>query len=157
MNSKLKQHLFIILAYVMAIVASFILGNLLLLPICNSIMGSEKEGVALTQTIMRLLWPAIAFIIIFFYKKNGSEEKITFVAKLREEPYDFKNDFNKIMKSKDFWAELIFVAVITFVYWIFNYVFGWIFINIPLYFVFNLCVSLCLHKSWAKNAHIHYD
>ena len=157
MNSKLKQHLFVALAYVMAIVASFLLGNILLLPICNSITGSETKGVALTQTLMRLLWPAIAFIIIFIYKKNGSEEKITFVAKLREEPYDFKKDFIKLMKSKDFWAELIFVSVITFVYWIFNYVFSWIFFNIPLYFVFNLCVNLYLHRTWAKNTHIHYD
>ncbi len=155
MNSKLKQHLFVLLAYIMAIVASFLLGNFLLLPICNSIAGSEKAGVAATQTIMRLLWPTIAFIIIFLYKKNGSEEKITFVAKLREEPYDAKNDFIKLMKSKDFWAELIFVSVITFVYWIFNYVFGWIFINIPLYFVFNLAVNLYLHRSWAKNSHVH--
>ena len=61
------------------------------------------------------------------------------------------------MKSKDFWAELIFVSVITFVYWIFNYVFSWIFFNIPLYFVFNICVSLYLHRTWAKNTHIHYD
>ena len=98
MNSKLNQHLFVALSYVMAIVASFLLGNILLLPICNSITGSETKGVALTQTLMRLLWPAIAFIIIFIYKKNGSEEKITFVAKLREEPYDFKKDFIKLMK-----------------------------------------------------------
>ena len=102
MNSKLKQHLFVLLAYIMAIVASFLLGNFLLLPICNSIAGSEKVGLAATQTIMRLLGPTIAFIIIFFYKKNGSEEKITFVAKLREEPYDAKNDFKNLMKSKDF-------------------------------------------------------
>ena len=157
MNSKLKQHLFVALAYVMAIVASFLLGNILLLPICNSITGSEVKGVALTQTLMRLLWPAIAFVIIFFYKKNGTDEKITFTARLKEEPYDLKNDFIKLMKSKDFWAELIFVSVITFVYWIFNYVFGWIFFNIPLYFVFNLCVNLYLHRTWAKNTHIHYD
>ena len=144
MNSKLKQHLFVLLAYIMAIVASFLLGNFLLLPICNSIAGSEKAGLAATQTIMRLL-----------YKKNGSEEKITFVAKLREEPYDAKNDFKNLIKSKDFWAELIFVSVITVIYWLFNYVFPWIFFNIPLYFVFNLAVNLYLHWSWAKNSHVH--
>lgn len=155
MNSKLKQHLFVLLAYIMAIVASFLLGNFLLLPICNSIAGSEKVGLAATQTIMRLLWPTIAFIIIFLYKKNGSEEKITFVAKLREEPYDAKNDFKNLMKSKDFWAELIFVSVITVIYWLFNYVFPWIMFNIPLYFIFNLAVNLYLHWSWAKNSHVH--
>ncbi len=155
MNSKLKQHLFVLLAYIMAIVASFLLGNFLLLPICNSIAGSEKVGLAATQTIMRLLWPTIAFIIIFFYKKNGSEEKITYVAKLREEPYDAKNDFKNLMRSKDFWAELIFVSVITVVYWLFNYVFAWIMLNIPLYFVFNLAVNLYLHRSWTKNSHVH--
>lgn len=155
MNSKLRQHLFVLLAYIMAIVASFLLGNFLLLPICNSIAGSEKVGLAATQTIMRLLWPTIAFIIIFLYKKNGSEEKISFVAKLREEPFDAKNDFKNLMKSKDFWAELIFVSVITVIYWLFNYVFPWIFLNIPLYFVFNLAVNLYLHWSWAKNSHVH--
>lgn len=139
----------------MSFVASFILGNILLLPICNSILGSQKAGLAVTQVIMQLLLPIIAFIIIFFYKKDGSEQKITYVAKLKQEPYDTQNDFKNLMKSKDFWAELVFVAIITVVFWLFNPAFRIILLNIPLYFVFNLVVNLYLHKVWAKNTHIH--
>lgn len=136
-------------------VASLLLGNILLWPICNSILGSEEKGLAVAQIIMQLLLPVIAFIIIFFYKKDGSDQKNTYVAKLKEEPYDAKNDFKNLMKSKDFWAELIFVSIITVVFWLFNPAFTIIMLNIPLYLIFSLGVNLYLHKVWAKNTHIH--
>lgn len=155
MNSRLKQHAFIFLAYVMAIVLSLIAGNTLLWQICSWITGSEAAGALAAGTLMQILLFVIAFIIIFFYKKNGSEQKIVYVTKLKEEPYDAKNDFRKLMRSVDFWGEIIFVSVITIVFRLFNPAFNLIMLNIPLYFVFSLAANLYLHNLWAKNTHNH--
>ena len=155
MKASLKQYVFIILAYAMAMVAALLLGNALLLPICNSILRSDRAGLAATQIIMQVLIPIIALPIIFFYKKDGSDDKIIYVAKLKEESYDAKNDFNNLLKSRDFWFEVIFVTIATVIFWLCNPAFGIILINIPLYFVFNLTVNLYLHKHWAKNTHTH--
>ena len=148
MKSKFKEFLVILLSYALAMIVILIFGNAILLPICNSIF---IDGLAVTQTIMQIMLPFFAFIIIFICKRDGSEEKITFKAKCREEPYDAKNDLKNIIKSMGFWSEMIFIVVITVIFWLCNPAFNIILINIPLYFVFNLATSLGLHRHWAKN------
>lgn len=52
------------------------------------------------------------------------------------------------MKNKNLWTEVIFVSIITIIYWAMNYVFPWIFINIPLFILFEFAATIRIHRIW---------
>lgn len=151
MNSKFKNHAFILFAYVGSIVVSTVLGATILIPICNAIWGDETSGgsgTIATQIIMRLLVPIFAFVLIYFRKKNNREEYRNYIANMREQEYTIKQDIKELMKNKNLWTEVIFVSIITIIYWAMNYVFPWIFINIPLFILFEFAATIRIHSIW---------
>lgn len=151
MNAKFRNHMYILFSYVAAITISTILGSTFLLTICNAIWGGEESGGAglvATQIIMRLMIPLIALTMIYLHKKKDRNEYRIFITKTKERKYSAKQDIRDLLKSKDLWAEVIFVSIITIIYWAFNYIFFWIFVNIPLFIIFQFVSSIRIHSLW---------
>ena len=101
-----------------------------------------------TQIIMRLMIPLIALTMIYLHKKKDRNEYRIFITKTKDREYSAKQDIRDLLKSKDLWAEVIFVSIITIIYWAFNYIFFWIFVNIPLFIIFQFVSSIRIHSLW---------
>ena len=152
MKPTLKHHLYCLFSYVVGLVASTILGNTIILTICNMIWDPETTAVPAAQVIMRILVVVIAFIMIYIHKKRDNDERKSFLSQMKEKEYNAKEDYRTIIADKRIWAEFVFVSIVTIVYWVFNYVFYWIFLNIPLFFIFEVLANHQLHRAWLKEA-----
>ena len=70
MKPTLKHHLYCLFSYVVGLVASTVLGNTIILTICNMIWDPETTAVPAAQVIMRILVVVMAFIMIYIHKIN---------------------------------------------------------------------------------------
>lgn len=152
MKSTLKHHLYCLFSYVVGLVVSTVLGNSIILTICSAIWDPETTAVPATQVIMRILTLIIAFVMIYIHKRRDDDERKSFLLQMKEKEYNAKEDYRAVIADKRMWAEFVFVLIVTIVYWAFNYAFYWIFLNIPLFFIFELFANHHLHRAWLKEA-----
>ena len=150
MKSTLKHHLFCLFSYVVGLVASTILTNTIILTICNIIWEQDTTALLAAQVIARGLLFVIAFVMIYIHKKRDADERKSFLSQMKEKEYNAKEDYRAVIADKRNWVEFIFVSIITIVYWAFHFTFYWIFLNIPLFFIFELLANHHLHKAWLK-------
>ena len=151
MKSTLKNHLWLLLAYIISTVAVTILGRTIILTIVNAIIDTENLAITVTEIIMRILWPLVAFVIIYIHKRRDGDGYKSYISSMEEKEYDTKVDFNELIHNKSIWEEIIFVSIITIVYWLFSFSFVWILLNIPLFIVFAFVSPILIHKSWLKD------
>ncbi len=154
MNSKFKDHMFILFAYVGSILASFVIGNTFLLTICNAIWGSAEsggQGTVATEIIMRLLVPVFAIIAIYIRKRNNRDAYREYTKKMKEQEYSAKKDFQELLRNKNLWAEIIFTSIISVIYWAINFRFFWLLLNIPIFMVFDFLATIRIHYMWLNS------
>ncbi len=151
MNSKFKDHMFILLAYVGSFLASFVIGNTFLLTICNAVWGaaaSGGHGTVATEIIMRLLVPVLAMIAIYIRKRNNRDAYREYRKQMKEQEYSAKKDFQELLRNKNLWAEIIFTTIISVIYWAMNFRFFWLLLNIPLFMLFDFLAAIRIHHVW---------
>lgn len=150
MNSKMKSHLYCLLCYVLSIlIIDFLLSNLLL-TLVNAFIESDYIAIGVTQLIMRILVPLIAYFMIYRYKIQNTEIRREFISATKDKEYSIKGDISDILHSKDFWGEMIYIFSATLVFWLINMRAFWILINIPMIFVLEMLGTLHMHGIWQK-------
>jgi hypothetical protein len=63
--------------------------------------------------------------------------------------YRFRTDLAEILRSSAFWKEFASAVLLTLVYCLVNPLL--LFINIPLFWTFNLWAYLHLHRTWLRD------
>ena len=151
MRSNLKRPLFYLFAYAISAVILTVLGNSVLATLCCAIFG-EVEGLVATVIVMRIVMPVLAMFLIYMYDKKNSEERREYIKLMEGKQYDSKQDLQELIHSKKIWGDVIFVSVITVIYWLMNIGFPIILVNIPVFALFVFGLNLHLHKSWLKQS-----
>lgn len=159
MNKILKNHLFILVSYVSAAVISTLLGASILGTLCNAICNAifgagnaGNSGTVLLQFLITVLTSVLAIIFIHMRRVRNREEYRAFAAKIkeREAPYSPREDYKELKHNRDLWEEVIFVAIVTTLYWLFNFFNFWLLLNIPLFILFNFISYIHMHQAWAE-------
>ena len=151
MKSNLKRHLFYLFAYAISAVILTVLGNSVLATLCCAIFG-EEAGLVATVIVMRIVMPVLAMFLIYMYDKKNSEERREYIKLMEGKQYDSKQDLQELIHSKKIWGDVIFVSVITVIYWLMNIGFPIILVNIPIFTLFAFWLNLHLHKLWLKQS-----
>ncbi len=153
MKSRLKNHLFLVLAFFAGIFLASILGGMILATLFYSIFGAEKDGGCggmVTRAVSRILTFVIAYGIIYWKKNRDRQEYRRFKEEVKDIEYTAKWDFDRLLRNKDIWGEIVFAALVTLIYWLFNMGAPWLLLNIPLFATFNFGATLLIHKAWMK-------
>ncbi len=156
MNYVLKNHLFILLFYAAAVMISTMFGMSLIgtlcNALCNAVFGAEnagESGTVLYQFVMAVLRPLIAMCFIHMRRARNREEYRAFKTKLAQKPYSGREDYEELKKNRDLWEEVVFVAILTVLYWLFDFFNFWILLNIPFFIGFQFFSHLRIHHIWA--------
>ncbi len=157
MKKNFGNYLSILFAYGLSWLLTMILGNTFLRTACNAIAQSiwgpetvEFYGTLLTQWVMLLLWPNIAFVVLYIRKVNDMSSRCSYKTKLREQPYIFSEEVRSLFCSRLLWGEVLFVGMITVIYVLFNGGFWLALLNIPLFVLFELLATAKIHQIWRK-------
>lgn len=132
---------------IVVIALLLLLGNPILLTVANAIVG-DKFGRILAGYAMALILPACLFIAFHIRRARSEKMRRDYLNIMRDITFDRRDDRRAMMKSKEFRAELIGMAIITLVLTIF-YMPIYI-IVFPLFIPFNIWSWGRLHKTWIK-------
>ena len=159
MNSKFKQHVQILLAYAVSYLVTFLVLASIIQTGCNAIFDVES-GVSymVGSMISYIVFPLIAFAIIYFRRKGVDKDRRAYLALMKEKDFDAKEDIAATLKDKNMWAEVIFVAVISFLFSIYISLVGLsafyfiphFLIAVPAFIGFEVLGTAVLHKTWIR-------
>ena len=93
MNSKFKDHVQILLAYVVSYLITFWVLASIIQTGCNAIFDGES-GVSymVGSVISYMVFPLIAFVIIYFRRKRVHKDRRAYLALMKEKDFDAKED-----------------------------------------------------------------
>lgn len=131
-----------------------LLSNVILLTFCNIIFGSDN-GLYACNTIIRILLPIILATVIFVINAKDTTSKREYLEAMSKDEYRIKEDFVRVIKDKDLWAELVIFTILLLVMLLISEKPVWMFpLSIPVFAVVNLIIRICMHKFWV-NSKIH--
>lgn len=159
MNSKFKQHVQILFAYVISYLVTFLALASIIQTGCNAILDGES-GVSYTVgfAISYMVFSLIAFVIIYSRRKRVDKDRRAYLALMKEKDFDAKEDIATTIKDKNMWAEVIFVAVVSFIFSIYIsfvsfsafYFVPFFVIAVPAFIGFEVLGTAILHKTWLR-------
>ncbi|MBR3964565.1 MAG: hypothetical protein IKJ80_04075 [Clostridia bacterium] len=159
MNSKFKDHVQILLAYVVSYLVTFWVLASIIQTGCNAIFDGES-GVSymVGSAISYMVFPLIAFVIIYFRRKRVHKDRRAYLALMKEKDFDAKEDIAATLKDKNMWAEVIFVTVISFLFSIYIsfvglsavYFIPFFLMAVPAFVGFEVLGTAVLHKTWIR-------
>ncbi len=157
MNKILKNHIFILIFYIASVVLSSVIGASILgtlcNALCNAVFGSGAAATAgsiLTQILTTVMISGFAIAFIHMRRVRDREEYRAFLNKIKDRPYSVKADLEELRHDRDMWEEDIFVAIVTVLYWLFNFFNFWLLLNIPLFILFNFISYIRMHQAWVE-------
>lgn len=142
---------FVLFAYVSALILSTLLGMMFLIPIFVAIYGDEDLGKEIAAPLARILWFVIALFVIYVRKRKDGRARDEYLEKTKGRDYSIQADCKSLLRDGNLWAEIIVISLATFIYWIGQVGMNWILLNIPLFILFEFGSALCIHKIWSRS------
>ena len=104
MNSKFKKHVQILVAYVVSYLITFVFLASIIQTGCNAIFDGES-GVSymVGSAISYMVFPLIAFVIIYFRRKRVDKDRRAYLALMKEKDFDAKEDIAATLKDENMW------------------------------------------------------
>ena len=148
---KKKTLPFFILFFVFADLLASVIGNFLLITICNALFGAENNrGIRVAMVLMLLLVPVISYTMIYFYKRKDRDACAAYRDEMIGKEYDAKADLHALWHDPFLWGEFLIVAVLTVIFWFFHIRSFWVLFNVPLFALFDLYSTRHIHRLWFK-------
>ena len=126
------------------------LGNVLLLTLCNAIFGSEY-GRPVCMVLIRFLMVVIITASFCIINAKDSEAHRAYVSSMEGRSYNAKEDLMLVLRDRMYLAECIIFAIL---FLVLTFIISkpvWVFpVSIPLFAVFNGWWRMHLHKSWTN-------
>ena len=135
-------------AYLMGGLVTWICNFVFMRTLCCAIFG-EDWGLFAADLIRYLCWPLVAFVFIYVARRKDVTVKQEYLHQKEGQQYDFGTDIAEILRSPTFWKEFAIALILTAIYFLVNPLL--LYINIPLFFVFNLWAYLHLHRTWLRD------
>ena len=159
LNSKFKDHVQILFAYVVSYLITFLVLASIIQTGCNAIFDVESgEAYMIASMISYIVFPLIAFVIIYFRRKRVDKDRRAYLALMKDKDFDAKEDIAATFKDKNMWAEVIFMAVISFLFSIYIslgdlsafYFIPFFLMAVPAFIGFEVLGTAVLHKTWIR-------
>ena len=135
-------------AYLMGGLATWVCNFVFMRTLCCAIFG-EDWGLFAAELIRYFCWPLIAFVMIYVSKTRDTIAKQTYLNEKEGQIYSFWADASEILRGSVFWKELLIVVALTVIYCLINPLL--LFLNLPMFLVFNLGANLHLHRTWLRD------
>ncbi len=152
MSKNLIRHLTLLFAYVAGLLIGVYFGDVFI-TVGNAIFGGEIDGGPgmVAGNIMKHSVMALsAFIIIYRRRCRDADEFDAFQLYLEERPYSAREDLRRLLRDKLMWADVIFVSVISLLYFCVARFALWVLFNIPLFVLFHFFSTLLMHREWLR-------
>lgn len=159
MNSKLKKHVQILVAYVVSYLITFVFLASIIQTGCNAVFDVESgKSYMIASMISYIVFPLVAFVIIYFRRKTEDEDRRAYLSLMKEKDFDAKSDIAATLKDKNTWAEVFFVAVISLMFSIYISFVGFsafyfiphFLMAVPAFIGFEVLGTAVLHKAWIR-------
>ena len=159
MNSKFKDHVQILLAYVVSYLITFLFLASIIQTGCNAIFDVESgKSYMVGSMISYMVFPLIAFVIIYFRRKRVDKDRRAYLALMKDKDFEAKADITATLKDKNMWAEVIFVAVISLIFSIYIsfvglsafYFIPFFLMAVPAFIGYEVLGTAVLHKAWIR-------
>jgi hypothetical protein len=163
MKFKFKRYFNIFRGYIEGLFITALLGNTIVAAICNKIFDVESgDSLLAVAWVMELMWPFVSFIRIYSLKKREGGDRLGYLMIMRGQTYNIKKDFKTIINDKVIWSEVIFVAIIGFIFSICMSSMGgsimesiilfiyYFFTYVSLFIGFEVLGTALLHKAWIR-------
>ena len=105
-------------AYLMGGLATWICNLLFMRTLCCAVFG-EDLGVFAAELLRYLLWPLVAFGVIYAPKRKDIATKQAYLHQKEGAPYRFRTDVVEILHDSAFWKEFVIVFLLTLLYSLF--------------------------------------
>ena len=152
MSSTLKRHLYCVFSYVVGFIFALILSSTVLRTLCNAILKDEAKALVAARILMVFVIMAVAFVMIYFFKKSDVDLRRAYVTEMKDKTYDAKADLSDSFRHGILWGEVVVVSIVTLLFSIrYLLILGfWPFINIPMFVLFEAFSNVLKHRSWLK-------
>ena len=135
-------------AYLMGGLVTWLCNFVFMRTLCCAIFG-EDWGLFAAEWIRYLLWPFIAFWLIYTAKRKDIAAKQEYLHQKEGQLYRFRADVEEILRNPVFWKEFAIAFLLTLLYSLFNPLL--MIVNIPMFLLFNFLAAVHLHRTWLRD------
>ena len=135
-------------AYLMGGLVTWMCNFVFMRTLCCAVFG-EDWGLFAAALIRYFCWPIVAFVFIYVARQKDITVKQQYLHQKEGQQYDFRVDVGEILRSSTFWKEFAIAVLLTAVYCLANPLL--LYLNIPMFFIFNLGSYLHLHRIWLRD------